>query len=105
MRTDATVTSTSLLGAHGTVITAITSAAAFGEVRLTLGGHTLKYNARSQTPLPVGTTVYVVDVPSSTSVEVVSTAYDVPGAAGPGAGGPGAAGSHTTEPGASAELT
>ena len=78
MRTDATLTNAGILGAQGTVVTAISSAAAFGEVRLRIGGHTVKYSARSQEPLPVGTPVYVIDVPSATSVEVVSTA-DRPG--------------------------
>ncbi len=76
LRTDETLTSSSILGAHGVVVTSISSATSFGEVRLTVGGHTLKFNARSQQPLPVGTPVYVIDVPSSTSVEVVSTAFD-----------------------------
>ncbi|WP_111765725.1 NfeD family protein [Nakamurella deserti] len=78
MRTDETLTGAGLLGSHGVVVTAITTPTSFGEVRLTIGGHTLKYYARSQHPLPVGTPVYVVDVPSETSVEVVSTAYDPP---------------------------
>lgn len=81
MRTDETITSTSILGAHGIVVTAISSPNAFGEVRLAVGGHTLKYSARSAHPLPVGTPVYVVDVPSATSVEVVSTAFEEPGTA------------------------
>jgi len=76
LRTDETLTSANLLGVQGIVVTAIGSG--FGEVRLTVGGHTLKYNARSQQPLPAGTPVYVIDVPSSTSVEVVSTAFDRP---------------------------
>lgn len=76
LRTDETLTSANLLGVQGIVVTAIGSG--FGEVRLTVGGHTLKYNARSQQPLPAGTPVYVIDVPSSTSVEVVSTAFDSP---------------------------
>lgn len=78
MQTDETLTGAGLLGSHGVVVTAIASPTSFGEVRLTLGGHTLKYYARSQHPLPVGTPVYVVDVPSETSVEVVSTAFDPP---------------------------
>ena len=80
MQTDETLTGAGLLGSHGVVVTAIGSPTSFGEVRLTLGGHTLKYYARSQHPLPVGTPVYVVDVPTETSVEVVSTAFDPPAA-------------------------
>ena len=76
MRTDDTITGASILGTQGTVVTPISSPASFGEVRLNVGGHTLKYNARAQQPLPVGTPVYVVDVLSETSVEVVSTAYE-----------------------------
>ncbi|MEO5835002.1 MAG: NfeD family protein [Nakamurella sp.] len=81
MRTDETLTGAGLLGSHGVVVTPIAGPTSFGEVRLTLGGHTLKYYARSQHPLPVGTPVYVVDVPTETSVEVVSTAFDAPPAA------------------------
>lgn len=77
MKTDETLNNSNILGAHGTIITAISSAGAFGEVRLKVGGHLLKYNARSQQPLPVGTPVYVIDVPTSTSVEVVSTAFEI----------------------------
>ncbi len=76
--TDETLTNASILGAHGTVVTAVTSASSFGEVRLNVGGHLLKFNARSQLPLTVGTPVYVVDVPTATSVEVVSTALGGP---------------------------
>ena len=83
MNTDETLTGAGLLGTHGVVVTPIAGPGAFGEVRLTLGGHTLKYNARSQHPLPVGTPVYVIDVPTETSVEVVSTAFDDPGAVAP----------------------
>jgi membrane protein implicated in regulation of membrane protease activity len=78
MATDETLTGARLLGSQGVVVTAIASPAGFGEVRLTIGGHTLKYYARSEHPLPVGTPVYVIDVPSETSVEVVSTAPDPP---------------------------
>ncbi len=77
MNTDETISNTSILGAHGVVVTSISGANAFGEVRLKVGGHLLKYNARSQRPLSVGTPVYVIDVPTSTSVEVVSTAYEI----------------------------
>lgn len=78
MRTDETLTAHSVLGSQGVIVTAVTGPASFGEVRLTIGGHTLKYNARSQHPLAVGTPVYVIDIPSETSVEVVSTAADAP---------------------------
>lgn len=78
MNTDETLTGAGLLGSHGVVVTPIAGPTSFGEVRLTIGGLTLKYNARSQYPLPVGTPVYVIDVPTETSVEVVSTAFDPP---------------------------
>src|SRR3712207_6889875 len=47
-----------------------------GEVRLYVAGQQLKYAARSDSPLPVGTPVYVVEALSETSVQVVSTAPD-----------------------------
>ena len=75
MNTDPTLTDNDLIGSHGTVITAI-GAGRLGEVRLRVGGQDLKYYARSATPLETGTPVYVIDVPSPTSVEVVSTALD-----------------------------
>lgn len=73
MRTDRTLTESDVLGATGTVITAI-PAVGFGEVRLRLAGQDLKYSARSGTPLPRGTPIFVIGTPSPTSVEVVSTA-------------------------------
>ena len=79
MRTDATPDRDDLLGAQGVVVTPISSAASFGEVRLTVGGQPVKYHARSATPLPLGTPVYVIDVPSASSVEVVSTLPSAPG--------------------------
>lgn len=75
MRTDGTLTDTDLLGAQGTVITAIPGTG-YGEVRLTVGGHQLKYSARAPEPLPAGTPVFVTDALSATAVEVVSTAFD-----------------------------
>ena len=39
-----------------------------------VAGQNMKFNARSQLPLPVGTPVFVIDVLSATAVEVVSTA-------------------------------
>jgi hypothetical protein len=53
-------------------------AGGLGEVRLSVGGQQLKYHARSAVPLPAGTPVYVVDTPTETSVEVVSTAPEPP---------------------------
>ena len=75
MRTDRTLVDSDLIGAQGRVITAI-SAPGLGEVRLDVAGQQLKYYARSARPLAAGTPVYVIDTPSPTSVEVVSTAPD-----------------------------
>lgn len=77
MRTDPTLTSADLLGVQGVVITAI-PAGGLGEVRLRSHGQDLKYYARSVDPLPAGRTVYVIDTPSPTSVEVVSTDPESP---------------------------
>lgn len=73
MPTAATLTRGDLLGSHGVVVARV-PAAGYGEVRLQVGGHQLKYSATSDAPLPAGTPVYVVDAPSDTSVHVVSTA-------------------------------
>ncbi|WP_369130503.1 hypothetical protein [Modestobacter roseus] len=77
MPTERTLTSDRLLGAQGVVVSGV-PAGGFGEVRLSVAGQQLKYHARSAVPLPAGTPVYVVDTPSDTSVEVVSTAPDGP---------------------------
>lgn len=77
MRTDPTLSSADLLGAQGVVITAI-PAGGLGEVRLRSHGQDLKYYARSPAPLPAGSAVYVIDTPSPTSVEVVSTETSAP---------------------------
>jgi len=73
MPTEPTLTRERLLGTQGVVVSAI-PAAGFGEVRLTVAGQQLKYNARCHHALPAGTPVYVIATPSDTSVEVVSTA-------------------------------
>lgn len=73
MNTDPTLSERDLIGRLGQVITAI-PAGGFGEVRLSVGGQALKYNARSAEALPAGTPIYVIDTPTATSVEVVSTA-------------------------------
>lgn len=73
MPTDATLTRADLLGSMGIVVSAIPTGG-FGEVRLAVAGQQLKYHARSEHPLSAGTPVYVVDTPTETSVEVVSTA-------------------------------
>ena len=73
MSTDRTITQSDVLGATGTVVTAI-PAAGYGEVRLHLAGQWIKYAARADAPIPAGTPNFVTDTPSATSVEVVSTA-------------------------------
>jgi membrane protein implicated in regulation of membrane protease activity len=74
MRTDATLTSGDLVGATGTVITPI-PAGGLGEVRLAVAGQPLKFNARSAVPLATGTHIFVIEVPSPTSVLVEPTPH------------------------------
>jgi membrane protein implicated in regulation of membrane protease activity len=72
MPTDATLSSNDLIGAIGVVITPV-PAGGYGEVRLAVAGQHLKFNARSQQPLALGTHVFVIEVPTPTSVLVEST--------------------------------
>jgi hypothetical protein len=58
---------------HHLVVSAVPSPG-YGEVRLVLAGQQLKFAARSDTPLPAGTPVHVVEALSETAVHVVSTA-------------------------------
>ena len=76
MATDDTPQRSDLIGTNGVVVSPI-PAGGYGEVRLHLGGHHLKYNARADAPMALGTPVLVVEVPSDTSVVVV----DAPGGA------------------------
>jgi membrane protein implicated in regulation of membrane protease activity len=69
MPTDATPTSSDLLGAVGTVVTDI-PAGGLGEVRVTSGGQPIKVYARADTPIPRGTQIFVIEVPTPTSVLV-----------------------------------
>lgn len=78
MPTEPTLTADRLLGTQGVVVSTV-PAGGFGEVRLSVAGQHLKYSARSDVTLPTGTPVYVVDTPSATSVEVVSTAPELRG--------------------------
>jgi membrane protein implicated in regulation of membrane protease activity len=75
MPTQETLTRHHLAGAQGVVVSAV-PAGGFGEVRLTLAGQQLKFTARSETPLPAGTPVYVTEAISETAVHVVSTVPD-----------------------------
>ncbi|MCW2501945.1 MAG: hypothetical protein JWO79_229 [Actinomycetia bacterium] len=72
MNTDATLTSASLVGARGIVVTPV-PAAGYGEVRVLVGGQPLKLNARADGPLATGTSVFVVAMPTESSVVVVQT--------------------------------
>jgi membrane protein implicated in regulation of membrane protease activity len=72
MPTDATLTSADLVGALGVVITPV-PAGGLGEVRLAVAGQQMKFHARADRPLARGTAVFVVEVPSPTSVLVEPT--------------------------------
>lgn len=77
MNTDRTLGQGDVIGSLGVVITPI-PVDGYGEVRLSIAGQLLKYHARADAPLRAGTSVYVVDAPSATSVQVVSTSPDPP---------------------------
>jgi membrane protein implicated in regulation of membrane protease activity len=70
--TDGTLTSDDLIGASGVVITPV-PVGGYGEVRLAVAGQQLKFNARSDVPLALGTRVFVISVPSASSVLVEAT--------------------------------
>ena len=72
MSTDATLTSNDLLGTVGVVITPV-PVGGYGEVRLSVAGQQIKFNARSDQPLALGTRVFVIEVPTPTSVLVEPT--------------------------------
>jgi membrane protein implicated in regulation of membrane protease activity len=72
MRTDGTPTSNDLVGAMGLVITPV-RAGGYGEVRLALAGQHMKFNARSDQPLALGTRIFVISALSPTSVLVERT--------------------------------
>lgn len=66
---DATIESSDLLGHSGRVVTAI-PAEGLGTVRVLIGGHSVRRNARAETPLEPGTDVHVTAVLSPTAVAV-----------------------------------
>lgn len=70
--TDATLTSQDLLGALGVVISPVPDGG-LGEVRLAVAGQQMKFHARSDQPLALGTRVFVISVPTPTSVLVEPT--------------------------------
>jgi membrane protein implicated in regulation of membrane protease activity len=69
MPTDATPVRDDLIGLIGTVISPIPTDG-YGEVRVELGGQPVKLNARADTPIPAGAQVFVITVPSDTSIFV-----------------------------------
>lgn len=77
MPTDATLTSNDLVGAMGVVITPV-PVGGYGEVRLAIAGQQMKFNARCDQPLPLGSRVFVISVPTPTCVLVEPTT-SVPG--------------------------
>jgi membrane protein implicated in regulation of membrane protease activity len=72
LRTDATLSSSHLLGTEGVIISPV-PADGLGEVRLGVAGQPMKFYARSDQPLALGTRVFVIAVPSPTSVLVEPT--------------------------------
>lgn len=72
MGTDPTPTSSALVGSVGVVLTA-TRPGRYGEVRLTVAGQSMKFNAQSEEPLAVGTSVLVIDTVSPSCVLVQPT--------------------------------
>jgi membrane protein implicated in regulation of membrane protease activity len=70
--TDGTLSSNDLVGAMGVVITPV-PVGGYGEVRLAVAGQQMKFNARSDQPLALGTRIFVISVPSPTSVLVEPT--------------------------------
>jgi membrane protein implicated in regulation of membrane protease activity len=72
MPTDDTPSRADLLGALGVVVTRI-PAEGYGEVRVRLGGHQFKLNARADQPIGTGASVLVIEVPSDTSAVVIET--------------------------------
>ncbi|MGI5212620.1 hypothetical protein [Plantactinospora sp. CA-290183] len=69
MRTDATPTRNDLVGSLGVVVTPI-PAAGYGEVRVTVGGHPVKLNAKAERAVGLGAQIFVVEALSETSVLV-----------------------------------
>jgi membrane protein implicated in regulation of membrane protease activity len=72
MPTDATLTSSDLIGAMGVVVSAV-PVDGYGEVRLAVAGTQMKLHARCDEALALGTRVFVISVPTPTSVLVEPT--------------------------------
>ncbi|HZG92044.1 MAG TPA: hypothetical protein VEZ42_17675 [Pseudonocardia sp.] len=75
MPTDDTPRRSDLVGNVGVVVTPI-PVAGYGEVRVLVGGHRFKLNARADIPIGTGAAVLVIEAPSDTSVVVI----EAPGA-------------------------
>jgi membrane protein implicated in regulation of membrane protease activity len=73
---DDTPSTEDTLGRDATVITGI-PADGFGTVRVQLGGHVLRLNARAERPLEAGTDVHVTGVLSPTAVTVAPVWNDL----------------------------
>lgn len=66
---DATLSTDDAIGRDGTVTTEI-PADGLGTVRVLVGGHVLRLNARATEPIPSGTAIHVTGVLSPTAVTV-----------------------------------
>ena len=75
-------TADDLLGRDATVLTAI-PAGGFGTVRIRLGGHVVRVNARSEQPVVSGTQVHVTSILSPTAVTVAPVWGELPTPADP----------------------
>lgn len=69
--TDANISSTTVMGSRGSVITEIVDGS-YGQVIVNVAGHTNKYAAKADTPLAAGTPVEVVAILSASSVRVAA---------------------------------
>src|SRR5690606_2834793 len=74
---DPTPTTDDAIGRDATVLSAI-PADGFGTVKVTLGGHVLRYHARAEAPIEAGTPVHVTGVLSPTAVTVAPVWRELP---------------------------
>jgi len=70
--TDEVPAADDVLGRDAVVVSDV-PADGFGAVRVVLGGHTLRFNARAELPLTSGTEVHVTEVLSPTALRVAPT--------------------------------
>ena len=68
---DGTITISDTVGEVGKVVTAIPGGG-YGVIRVVVGGHTVTYNARANTPIEAGDEVNVIGVVSPTAVNVAA---------------------------------